>query len=208
MKSPTRAVTVLLATHLIKTSCTAILLLLLLVGTQHGFALTLSPIRSVGQRYCSWSPHYGKSGYYGCRYSNILHASEGNEEEDLVLLHNDRIPDSSKKVLAVKEASKRAMLGFAIPALGIYLTNPLLSNIDNAFVGRTIGTAGLAALSPATICTDQMLYLFSFLGRATTGLVSRAYACKDGQGAAGGDTESARAAASARTLLLEKNEIV
>eukprot|EP00536_Pseudo-nitzschia_multiseries_P009061 jgi/Psemu1/241772/estExt_Genewise1.C_2450027 len=66
------------------------------------------------------------------------------------------------------------MLKFAIPALGIFLANPLLSNIDNAFVGKTVGTEGLAALSPATICTDQMLYLFSFLSRATTGLVSRA----------------------------------
>ena len=57
-----------------------------------------------------------------------------------------------------EKASKREMLGFAIPALGIYLTNPLLSNIDNAFVGRAVGTIGLAALSPATLCTDQMLY--------------------------------------------------
>jgi hypothetical protein len=71
--------------------------------------------------------------------------------------------------------SKRALLSFAIPALGIYLTNPLLSNMDNAFVGQTIGTTGLAALSPATICIDQMLYLFNFLSRATTGLVARAY---------------------------------
>jgi Na+-driven multidrug efflux pump len=62
--------------------------------------------------------------------------------------------------------------------LGIYLSNPLLSNIDNAFVGKTVGTQGLAALSPATIATDQMLYLFSFLSRATTGLVSRAYGSK------------------------------
>jgi Na+-driven multidrug efflux pump len=72
-------------------------------------------------------------------------------------------------------ASKREMLKFALPALGIYLANPLLSNIDNGFVGQTVGTQGLAALSPATICTDQMIYLFSFLSRATTGLVSRAY---------------------------------
>lgn len=93
-----------------------------------------------------------------------------------------------------KKASKRQMMSFAIPALGIYLSNPLLSNIDNAFVGRTVGTAGLAALSPATICTDQMLYLFSFLSRATTGLVSRAYAATDdGQG----DREAACDAASA-----------
>jgi Na+-driven multidrug efflux pump len=87
------------------------------------------------------------------------------------------------------------MLKFAIPALGIYLCNPMLSNIDNAFVGRTTGTAGLAALSPATICTDQMLYLFSFLARATTGLVSRAYGVtKDSQQ---GDTKAAQQAASA-----------
>lgn len=93
------------------------------------------------------------------------------------------------------KASKRAMMGFAIPALGIFLTNPLLSNIDNAFVGNMVGTAGLAALSPATICTDQMLYLFSFLGRATTGLVSRAYAA--GPDGNGGDVDAAREAASA-----------
>jgi len=73
------------------------------------------------------------------------------------------------------DSSKRAMLKFAIPALGIYLTNPLLSNIDNSFVGRTVGATGLAALSPATLCIDQALYLFSFLGRAATGLASRAY---------------------------------
>lgn len=78
-----------------------------------------------------------------------------------------------------KNTSKRQMLSFAIPALGIYLSNPLLSNIDNAFVGRTAGTQGLAALSPATICTDQMIYLFSFLSRATTGLVSRAYGLEE-----------------------------
>jgi len=70
------------------------------------------------------------------------------------------------------------MMSFAIPALGIFLANPLLSNIDNSFVGKTVGTQGLAALSPATICTDQILYLFSFLSRAATGLVSRAYGSK------------------------------
>ena len=95
------------------------------------------------------------------------------------------------------------MLSFAIPALGIYLSNPLLSNIDNAFVGQTVGTKGLAALSPATICTDQMLYLFSFLSRATTGLVSRAYGStsssknKSDSDDGGGNTVAAKEAASA-----------
>ena len=86
--------------------------------------------------------------------------------------------DVTKGRSATDSSSKREMLKFAIPALGIFLANPLLSNIDNAFVGKTVGTEGLAALSPATICTDQMLYLFSFLSRATTGMVSRARGLK------------------------------
>ncbi len=83
------------------------------------------------------------------------------------------VPMNTEKESA--DTSKRKMLAFALPALGIFLSSPLLSNIDNAFIGKTAGSAGLAALSPATICTDQMLYLFSFLSRATTGIVSRAY---------------------------------
>jgi hypothetical protein len=110
---------------------------------------------------------------------------------------------ATKSVLS----SKRELLRFAIPALGIYLANPLLSNIDNAFVGRTVGTAGLAALSPATICTDQSLYLFSFLGRATTGIVARAYASENQDSPTvdatttvqNGNAPAARKAASART---------
>jgi Na+-driven multidrug efflux pump len=82
-----------------------------------------------------------------------------------------------------KGDSINEMIKFALPALGIFLSAPLLSNIDNAFVGKTVGTSGLAALSPATICTDQVLYLFSFLSRATTGIVSRAYSSE-------GDEES------------------
>ena len=90
--------------------------------------------------------------------------------------------------------SKRQMLFFCLPTLGIFLTNPLMSNIDNAFIGKTVGTQGLAALSPATLWTDQLLYFFSFLGSATTRQVSKAYASgKDGSG----DTVAARQAASA-----------
>ncbi len=119
-----------------------------------------------------------------------------NEESDLSSIDRNEvrnIDDESLTPSAPKvKASKREMLGFAVPALGIYLSNPLLSNIDNAFVGRTVGTSGLAALSPATVCTDQILYLFSFLSRATTGLVARAYAADEK-----GDTAAARQAGSA-----------
>lgn len=115
---------------------------------------------------------------HGRTTSSIMFMSSNPNEKD------DGTKDESIKLaeetapIKIKTASKREMLSFAIPALGIYLANPLLSNIDNAFVGKTVGTQGLAALSPATICTDQVLYLFSFLSRATTGLVSRAYGSK------------------------------
>ena len=110
-------------------------------------------------------PRYSLS----CLFSSQDDTSNNNNESSNKNSNNKTSSSSSS------ETSKRQMLKFAIPALGIYLTNPLLSNIDNAFVGRTVGAMGLAALSPATLCIDQMLYLFSFLSRATTGLASRAY---------------------------------
>lgn len=115
---------------------------------------------------------------------------EKNEETSMHEKNNNSLNQGSTP----QKASKRKMLRFAIPALGIYLTNTMLSNIDNAFVGRTVGTQGLAALSPATICTDQISYFFSFIPRATTSLVSRAYGATEEND---GDLDAAREAASA-----------
>ncbi|CAJ1344327.1 unnamed protein product, partial [Effrenium voratum] len=73
-------------------------------------------------------------------------------------------------------SSKTEMLRFALPALGIYLANPIMSNIDNSFVGHFGGTAALAALSPGGVLADNLSYLFnSVLTAATTGLVARAW---------------------------------
>ena len=66
------------------------------------------------------------------------------------------------------------MLRFAIPALGISMAGPLMSNIDNAFVGRLSGTTALAAMNPGCVLADYILYLFVFLPRATVGLIARA----------------------------------
>eukprot|EP00435_Cladocopium_sp_Y103_P017915 s2762_g4.t1 len=73
-------------------------------------------------------------------------------------------------------SSKTQMLRFALPALGIYLANPIMSNIDNSFVGRFGGTTALAALSPGGVLADNLFFLFnSVLSAATTGLVARAW---------------------------------
>ncbi|CAJ1966463.1 unnamed protein product [Cylindrotheca closterium] len=154
---------------------------LVLILPVYGFSLNPS-LPSVTR--VRWSPHCSSSTKISSSSSptgtginhktSFLRSSEETQHSDI-----DAIPeaeDTQKDETTL--ASKRQMMSFAIPALGIFLANPLLSNIDNSFVGKTVGTAGLAALSPATICTDQMLYLFSFLSRATTGLVSRAYGSK------------------------------
>lgn len=115
-------------------------------------------------------------GYSSTGIPSLFATDKDNDDTSIMMENSSEMEIGTAE--DEKKASKRGMLKFAIPALGIYLANPLLSNIDNSFVGRTVGTKGLAALSPATICTDQMLYLFSFLSRATTGLVSRAYGSK------------------------------
>lgn len=119
---------------------------------------------------------------YRSRFQVLSAASESDGDDQLDApdldssdnnIDDNDIAGSIAPSASPPTASKREMLGFALPALGIYLSNPLLSNIDNAFVGKTVGTAGLAALSPATVAVDQMLYLFSFLSRATTVSYSR-----------------------------------
>ena len=109
---------------------------------------------------------------YSCKHC-LSKLFSSNSVSRLYKLHSSNSDETAEE--AQSETSKSEMLKFAIPALGIYLSNPLLSNIDNAFVGRTVGPAGLAALSPATLCIDQALYMFSFLSRAATGMVSREY---------------------------------
>eukprot|EP00933_Yihiella_yeosuensis_P015577 TRINITY_DN13549_c0_g2_i1.p1 TRINITY_DN13549_c0_g2~~TRINITY_DN13549_c0_g2_i1.p1 ORF type:complete len:437 (-),score=68.45 TRINITY_DN13549_c0_g2_i1:113-1423(-) len=85
------------------------------------------------------------------------------------------------------------MLRFALPALGIYLADPLMSNIDNGFVGQFGGTVELAALGPGNVLANNFLYLFgAVLNSATTGLVARAWGAGSEKGAAAARKELSR----------------
>ena len=159
----------------------------------------------------SYSPHHNK------KLVNQFHSSANHKRallpryslsclfssQDDTSNNNNESSNSDKTSSSSSDTSKRQMLKFAIPALGIYLTNPLLSNIDNAFVGRTVGAMGLAALSPATLCIDQALYLFSFLSRATTGLASRAYSSSQQSTNNNDDKNSAEEEEAAKTRMKE-----
>jgi hypothetical protein len=67
------------------------------------------------------------------------------------------------------------ILQFAIPAIGVWLCNPLLSMIDTAAVGLFAGTVQQAALNPAVAVTDYAALLIAFLYTGTTNLVATAW---------------------------------
>jgi len=69
---------------------------------------------------------------------------------------------------------------FALPCLGLWVAQPLLSLVDTIFVGLSgdakTSASQLAALGPATTFFDGATYLFAFLNVATTNLYSSAKA--------------------------------
>lgn len=69
----------------------------------------------------------------------------------------------------------RSILGFAGPALGIWLCSPLMSLIDTAVVGNS-SSLELAALGPGTIVVDNLAFLYMFLSTATANLIATSMA--------------------------------
>lgn len=66
----------------------------------------------------------------------------------------------------------RKIVLFAIPAMGIWLCNPILSLIDTSSVGLLAGTAHQAALSPAVAVVDYSALLLGFMYTGTTNLIA------------------------------------
>lgn len=69
----------------------------------------------------------------------------------------------------------REIIMFAGPALGIWLSGPIMSLIDTAVVGNS-SSLELAALGPGTVFCDQVGYLFMFLSVATSNLIATSLA--------------------------------
>lgn len=95
--------------------------------------------------------------------------------------------DAEAALLPPKDPPVKELVKFAIPALGLWLSQPLLSLVDTSAVGLSapagMGASQLAALGPATTFCDGATYLFAFLNTATTNLYASALA-------ADGDTEA------------------
>eukprot|EP00250_Pteridium_aquilinum_P015493 c22614_g1_i2 orf=301-2181(+) len=72
---------------------------------------------------------------------------------------------------------------FAGPALGIWLSGPMMSLISTAVVGNN-NSLELAALGPGTVFCDQLSYVFMFLSVATSNLIATSLAKQDEASAA------------------------
>jgi Na+-driven multidrug efflux pump len=77
--------------------------------------------------------------------------------------------------------STNQVLGFAIPAVGVWLCIPLLSMIDTSVVGSIAGTSQLAALNPAIAVMTYSSKLMSFLFSGTTAILAAAMAADQRQ---------------------------
>lgn len=66
------------------------------------------------------------------------------------------------------------IFALAFPALGALISDPLLSLVDTAFVGR-LGALQLAALGINTALFGLAVYIFNFLAYGTTPMVANAY---------------------------------
>jgi Na+-driven multidrug efflux pump len=121
-------------------------------------------------------------------------------------LHPARVPFRSRPVVCTSSMMRGkasaadaelspsivALVGFAVPLLGIGLASPLLGLVDTAVVGRCTGSLQLAALAPSVALSDITFYLFRGMGATTTAFVAAAEA----------DGDAARAARAVHTSVV------
>ncbi|BBM97273.1 protein MpEDS5 [Marchantia polymorpha subsp. ruderalis] len=121
------------------------------------------------------------------------HASEQQEQKvelDQEILESMENQEAAAALIGSGDETKslieqmREILVFAGPALGIWLSGPLMSIIDTAVVGQS-SSLELAALGPGTVLCDQLSYVFMFLSISTSNLIATALAHKDEAEAAG-----------------------
>lgn len=91
------------------------------------------------------------------------------------IIDSSTIEEAKTDDSVVVAPSVRKIILFAIPAIGVWLCNPLLSLIDTSVVGIFSGTVQQAALNPAVAVTDYAALLMAFLYTGTTNLIAAAH---------------------------------
>ncbi|CAI5969661.1 unnamed protein product [Closterium sp. NIES-64] len=154
------------------------------------------PLRAADDAAVSWSA--GSLELDGLIHDEGLRGSDlvprGEEEATTAKLQGSNLAttteagfDEAGKVESVRKDARwseevweqaRSVVSFAGPAMGIWLSHPIMSLIDTAVVGQGCSTE-LAALGPGTVMCDQVSFLFMFLSIATSNLIATAMAQQD-----------------------------
>mmetsp|Transcript_16775 Transcript_16775/g.21544 ORF Transcript_16775/g.21544 Transcript_16775/m.21544 type:complete len:706 (-) Transcript_16775:362-2479(-) len=103
---------------------------------------------------------------------------QGPTDEKVSVEDMEQIQEEKGVTTVYKTPSTKELLLFTIPTLAMWLAGPVMSMVDTSVVGRH-NSIQLAALGPATHVCDSALYMFSFLGCATSNFVAGAIASED-----------------------------
>ncbi|KAL3843413.1 hypothetical protein ACJIZ3_000816 [Penstemon smallii] len=124
-----------------------------------------------------------------CMSSNHEIVSEpikDEKEEEIALLENQLSGEISENKIEAGDLLENEslwsqmieILKFSGPAVGLWISGPLMSLIDTAVVGQG-SSLELAALGPGTVFCDYASYMFMFLSIATSNLVATSLARQD-----------------------------
>jgi Na+-driven multidrug efflux pump len=89
-------------------------------------------------------------------------------------LPTKNIETKQESGITIIAPSVMKIIQFAIPAIGVWLCNPILSLIDTSVVGLLSGVSQQAALNPATAVTDYAALLIAFMYTGSTNLMAAA----------------------------------
>ncbi|KAK4491423.1 hypothetical protein RD792_002171 [Penstemon davidsonii] len=121
-----------------------------------------------------------------CMSSNheiVSEPTEDEKEEEIALLENQLSGEISENKIEAGDLLENEslwsqmieILKFSGPAVGLWISGPLMSLIDTAVVGQG-SSLELAALGPGTVFCDYASYMFMFLSIATSNLVATSLA--------------------------------
>ncbi|EED95899.1 hypothetical protein THAPSDRAFT_260974 [Thalassiosira pseudonana CCMP1335] len=109
------------------------------------------------------------------RRSTSLNTDDDDDDEEETLTEEE-VLENTPSVIGLPNT--RQLLVYIFTTILVWTTEPLLSLVDSACVGRYAGLQ-LAALGPATMLCDSSIYLTYFIGLAATNKLARAAAKKD-----------------------------
>lgn len=124
------------------------------------------------------------------RRSTSLNTDDDDDDEEETLTEEE-VLENTPSVIGLPNT--RQLLVYIFTTILVWTTEPLLSLVDSACVGRYAGRTAmfagsssnlasvvqLAALGPATMLCDSSIYLTYFIGLAATNKLARAAAKKD-----------------------------